>query len=199
MQAVHLYCQVQQKLPSGWQGGINLKRTPSVEPWRAAVRKKQVERSPGIVLFSSGGLATCIYYPSFLISRCILRKTTVCFPEMLLLLRDAVFAEPCNLILWAFTGIWGGLCSPIIKGSCTSLLQIAPLSFPFLLNTTTRWLEIFHPFKGFIFSYLIKHVSVMLISLRLFRPPYLPPRRSVKDLNIFKMQSKSLEASHRCS
>lgn len=100
MQAVHLYCQVEQKLPSVRQGGINLKRTASVEPQRAAVRKKQVERSPGIVLFSSGGLATCIYYPSFLISRYILGKITpVCFPEMLFLLRDAGFAEPCNLIL----------------------------------------------------------------------------------------------------
>lgn len=162
MQAVHLYCQVQQTLPSGWQGGINLKRTPSVEPWRVAVRKKQVERSPGIGLFSSGGLATCIYYPSFLISRCILGNTTVCFPEMLFLLGNAVFAEPCNLILWAFTGIWGGLGSPVIKESCISLLQAAPLSFSFLLNTTTRWLEIFQPFKGFVFSHLIKHGSAML-------------------------------------
>lgn len=90
MQAVHLDCQVQQKLPSGWQGGINLNRAPSAGPWRTADRRGEVERSPGKVSLRSGGLAAPIHYLSLLISRRLLGKTAPIH-----FLADAFLAKSC--------------------------------------------------------------------------------------------------------
>lgn len=77
------------------------------------------------------------------------------FLQLLFLLRAVGFAEPPKLVSWAFTGIWSGngLSDPVIKGV---LYLLAAESCPFVLppplcSATTRWLEIFHTFKTFMF------------------------------------------------
>lgn len=95
---------------------------------------------------------------------------------------------------------WCGLGGPIIKESCTSLLQTAPCLSPFFSMLLPDGWRFYILSKALYFLISSSTSQQCLINLRLFRSPYLPPEDKLRTwtFSIKCLESKSLEASHRC-